>query len=198
MNTKAFLLLLVGVLVLGGSIGGAFAGGIVLGKSQGEEAAPTSPYSLPQSDQTQQLPGQLSQEQLEQMRQQMQSGQLSPEQLDQFRQQMQDQLGQGAGGMGFAGRGGLTGIIEKIEGSTLTVNTAQGPLQATIGADTTIQMFSQGALADMETGIQVTVTGQRAEDGTVEATSILITPEGVGGFPGTFFGGRQQRDQQQP
>ena len=190
MNTKAFMLLLVGVLVLGGSIGGAFAGGIALGKSQGETQAQTTPPTQPGS--------QSSQQQFDELRQQMQSGQLSQEQLDQFRQQMQGQLGQGAGGMGFAGRGGLTGTIEKIEGSTLTVNTAQGPLQATIGADTTIQMFSQGALADLETGIQVTVTGQRAEDGTVEATSVLIAPEGVGGLPGTFFGGRQQPNHQSP
>jgi len=191
MNTKAFMLLLVGVLVLGGSIGGAFAGGIALGKSQGETQAQTT---LPTQSGSQPS----SQQQFDELRQQMQSGQLSPEQLDQFRQEMQDQLGQGADRMGFAGRGGLIGTIENIEGSTLTVNTAQGPLHATIGADTIIQMFSEGALADLETGIQVTVTGQRAEDGTVEATSILITPEGVGGLPGTFFGGRQQPDQQQP
>ena len=37
MNTKSFLALLIAVLVLGGSIGGAFAGGMALGKSQVEE-----------------------------------------------------------------------------------------------------------------------------------------------------------------
>ncbi len=39
MKTKAFVLLLVGVLVVGGGIGGAFASGMALGKSQGEESA---------------------------------------------------------------------------------------------------------------------------------------------------------------
>ena len=181
MNTKAFMLLLVGVLLLGGSIGGAFAGGMVLGKSQGEEAAGSSLPAQPGSGLRQEFQGQLSQEQ-----------------LDQFRQQFQGQVGQDAGGLGFADRGGLTGTIEKIEGSTLTVNTAQGPLQATIGASTAIQRFAEGTLEDLLAGVQVTVTGQRGEDGTVEATSILITPEGVGGLPGTFFGGRQQSEQQQP
>ena len=37
MNTKSFLALLIAVLVLGGSIGGAFVGGMALGKSQVEE-----------------------------------------------------------------------------------------------------------------------------------------------------------------
>ena len=174
MNTKAFVGLLVAVLVLGGSLGGAFAGGIAVGKSQGETQAQTTLLTQAGSQPS------------------------SQQQLDQFRQQRPGQLGQDAGGLGFADRGGLTGTIEKIEGSTLTVNTAQGPLQATIGASTAIQRFAEGTLEDLLAGVQVTVTGQRGEDGTVEATSILITPEGVGGLPGTFFGGRQQSEQQQP
>ena len=173
MNTKAFVLLLVSILALGGSLGGAFAGGVALGKSQGEEVAPSSLPSLSPPSTGQQFPDQFSQEQ-----------------LDQFRQQFQDGFGQGqfgsGGRQGFASRG-LTGTIETIEGDTVTVNTPQGPLQAIIGADTTIQMFAEGTLADLETGMRVTVAGQPGEGGTVEATSIIITPEGGGGFSGGGF-----------
>ena len=178
MNTKAFVLLLVGVLVLGGSLGGAFAGGVALGKSQGEETAQNSLPTQTQPSPGQQLPGQLSPEQLEQLRQQFQSG----------------QFGQGSGRPGFGGRGGLTGTIEQIDGNTVIINTPQGPLQATIGVDTDIQMFAEGTLADLQAGLRVTVTGVPGEDGTVEAGSILITPEGTGDFlGGGFFSGDRQQ-----
>ena len=42
MNTKGFLLLLVTVIVIGGSIGGAFAGGLALGRSQSDDADPVA------------------------------------------------------------------------------------------------------------------------------------------------------------
>ena len=183
MNTKAFVTLLVAVLILGGSLGGAFAGGVVLGKSQGEEVAQTIQPTQPSSSLGQQSPGQLSQEQ-----------------LDQFRQQFQGQFGQGFEGRGFAGGGGLSGTIEEIQGNTVTVNTSQGPLQATIGTDTTIQMFAEGTLTDLRAGLRVTVIGQRGEDGTVEARSILITPEGGDGLfeGGLFSGDPQRRDRRSP
>ncbi len=101
--------------------------------------------------------------------------------MDQFRQQFQGQFGHG-GLQRFAGGGGLSGTIEEIQGNMLIVNTPQGSLQATIGADTTIQMFAEGTLADLQTGLRVTVIGERGEDGTVQASSILLTPEGAGDF----------------
>ena len=174
MNTKAFASLLVGILLVGAIIGGAFAGGMALGESRGEEEAQSSL----QTGSTSGLPEGFQ-------------GQLTQEQLDQLREQFQGRLGQGAESEGLAGRGGLTGTIEKVEGNTVTINTPQGPLQATIGADTTIQRYTEGTPKDLEEGVQVTVMGQRGEDGTVQATSILITPEGISGFPGGFFpGGR--------
>ena len=198
MNTKAFVLLLVGVLVLGGSLGGAFAGGMALGKSQGE-AEEESVQPLP-SSLGQQSSGQLGQAQADRMQQRLESAQLSPEDLDQLRQQFQGQLGQGVVGPGLLGQGSLIGTIEGIEGNTLTVNTAQGPLQATIGADTTIQRFAEGTLADLLEGMQVTVAGQRGDDGTVEARSILVVPAGDVGFPGGGFfpRDRQKQPQQSP
>lgn len=104
----------------------------------------------------------------------------------------------GGGGAGFDGRGGLSGTLEGIEGNTVTVNTSQGPLQATVGEDTIIQMFAQGTLVDLHTGLTVTVIGQSGEDGTVEARSIVIVPEGGAGLfgGGLSAGDRLQRGQQ--
>lgn len=202
MNTKSFLTLVIAVLVLGGSLGGAFVGGIALGKNQEDEdnvALNNTSTQLP-SGTDQQASGQLTQEQLDQFRQQIQSGEFDPENRDQLRQQFQDQFGQGGpGDLGFGGAGGLTGTIESIEGNTVTINTAQGPLQATISTDTSIQIITDGTLTDLENGTQVTVRGQRGEDGTVEATSITVTPEGLGGlFGGPLFEGQRRPNLQLP
>ena len=186
MNAKPFMLLLAAIMVLGGGLGGAFAGGIALGKSQGEESAQSTLPAQSPSSPNQSPSGQISPEQLEQFRQRIQSGEFNPQDLDQF--------GQGQFGQRFAGRAGLTGTVETIEGNTVTINTSQGPLQATIGGETTIQMFTEGGLEDLTMGLQVTVVGQRGEDGTVAARSILITPEGLGGP----FGQPSQQEQQSP
>ncbi|MBI4200581.1 MAG: hypothetical protein HY535_08945 [Chloroflexi bacterium] len=177
MTTKAFVLLLVVVLALGGSIGGAFAGGMAMGKSQGKKEASSALPARSTSGAGQQFQGEMSQEQLQQLR-----------------QQFQGQSGQGSR-TGFMGGGGLTGTVESVQGNTLTVNTPQGPLRAAIGADTTIQKLAKGTLQDLTKGLRVTVVGQRGEDGTLAAQSVLITPEGAGEF---FFGDRQQRDQRSP
>lgn len=183
MKTKGLVILLVAIIALGGGLGGAFACGMALGKSQGEEAARRA------------LPTQSTQS-AQALRQQLQrQGQLSQQQFDQFRQQFQGQQGDMQNMQGFGGRGGLAGTIEKIEGNTVTVNTPQGPLQATIGADTTVQMFAEGTWDDLKTGLSVTVMGQREEDGTVTARSIVITPEGTDGLfggGGAFSGDRPQ------
>ena len=84
---------------------------------------------------------------------------------------------------------GIVGTIKKVEGNVLTVNTQRGPLAATIGTDSTIQKLAEGTLADLQTGAGVTVIGQPGEDGTVEAVSIIITPEGTLGFPTGGLGG---------
>lgn len=49
MNNKGFVLMLAGVLALGAVIGGAFVGGIALGKSQEAEAGQSSRTSEPAS-----------------------------------------------------------------------------------------------------------------------------------------------------
>ena len=48
--------------------------------------------------------------------------------------------------------------------------------------------YSLSVLADLETGMQVTVISERADDGSVVATSINVTPDGASGFGGWSFG----------
>ena len=143
--------------------------------------------------------GQTGQPDLSDLRQRFQSGEITQEELAQLRQQFQGQAGGAQGGQGFGGAGGgqggfggggLAGTVESLDGNTLTINTTQGPLLAALGEETVIQMFAEGSLSDLEVGTRVTVTGQRSEDGTVEAVSILIVPEGGQGFPAGGFGGR--------
>ncbi len=200
MKTKAFVSLLGVVLLVGAGLGGAFASGLALGKSQGAAAARTTPAAPSTTSTTHESQTQLTQEQLarlQQLRQQAQQGQLTPAQqqeLQQLLQHVQGQFGQGGTG-GFAGRGGLTGTIERIEGNTVTITTAQGPLQATLDADTTIQKTTVGAVADLTPGLRVTVVGQRGADGAVTARSIVITTEGVNLFGGGAFSGGGQPSQ---
>jgi hypothetical protein len=194
MKTKSFILLLALVLVFGATLGGAFIGGIAVGSNQKEDA-PTPAPAASSSAQPQQ--GQLAQQALQNLQERVRSGQITQEQADQIRQQFQGRLGQ-AQGQGPVARAGLAGTIEKIEGNTLTVNTPQGPLQATIGQDTSIQKLAEITLADLLVGMAVTVVGQRGEGGAAEADSVIVLPEGAsipfGPGQGAFLqGGQPQR-----
>lgn len=131
---------------------GAFAGGIAVGKSQDTDSESTtvpaqglataSFRSQPTSDQ----------QSLDQLRQRIKGGDVSDEEMDQLRQQFQASggFGPGAGRSGADGQGGLIGAIEEISGDTLTVNTPQGPLRATIGPETVIQLFGEGTAEDLQ------------------------------------------------
>ena len=212
MKTKPFVWLLVVVLVLGVGLGGVVIGVVAMGDS-GQEASPggaqaqlpriprqqsqgqsrqeettsTSTRAEPPLTSGQQPRGQqLDQEELAELRQRIQSGEVSQEQLAQLREQFQGRSGQGRGGdiQGFPGGGGLTGTIESVEGNVVTLNTPQGPAQASVVDGTSIQVFIEGTLEDIRTGIRATVIGQRGEDGRVVASSISILPEGSQDFLG--------------
>ena len=184
MSTKAFISLMVAVLVLGIVVGGSFLGGLIIGKSQEPDAA-ASVTPLPQGS------GLNNELTLGRLRERIQSGQLSQEDLTQLRQQFQSQFGGGRpGGGGFAGNtpsgngGGLIGTIEKIERNILTVNTSQGTLLATIDDDTIIRKTIEVTSVELTEGTRVTVAGARGEDGTVQADSIFVLPEDASAFGG--------------
>ena len=219
--TKTFLVSLIVVLVLGVSWGGAFAGGVALGKSQSDDnnfagssaPLPFSPRQRPSAPDSQQPTdqarpqfgsGQPSQQDLAQLRQRLQSGEINPEDLAQLRQRFQsgevnpedrDGLRQqfsGQFGQGFPRRGGVTGTIERVEGNMVTVETAQGPQTVIIGEDTVIQKSVAGTLEDLKEGVRIAAIGQLEDDPDAGARLIILTPEGTErGFGGGFFGGRR-------
>ena len=192
MTSRSFTLLIGVVVALGISIGGAFVGGIALGKSQEAEAAQARP-EVPATSGGFRQPDSADTASLDLLRRRIQSGDATPEELAQLRQQFQGQFGGGGFGGGRLGGGGfgqgLTGTIDAVDGNVITVDTPQGPLQATVTDETVIQLFSAGSLADLLEGLRVTVIGQRQE-GAVEASAILLLPEGGEGFfSGGFRGG---------
>lgn len=217
MKTKSFVWLLVVVLVLGVGLGGAVIG-VVAMAGDGAEATPggtqaqlpqaprqqsqgqsiqgesgSSSVQVPPPTSGQPSPGpQLGQEDLAELRQRLQSGEVSQEELAQLRERFQGRLGQRQSGdtEGFAGGGGLAGTIESVERNVVTLNTLEGQAQAAVVDGTSIQVYTEGALEDLRTGMQVTVVGQRGEDGSVIATSVSILPEGSQDFRGGGTTGR--------
>jgi hypothetical protein len=86
-----------------------------------------------------------------------------------------------AGGPGFL-RGGTTGVVKTIDGNVMTISTAEDVTTVNLSADTPIQKSAQAALADIQPGMRVTVTGQLDSDGNIKAIQIMILntdPSGV-------------------
>ncbi len=212
MNNKIFVALIVGMLVVGLGMGGAFAGGVAYERNGEETPVVVAAPDLPSPSGTLSDGLAIDADQAAALRDQLQSGNLSQEQLQEIRQQFQGRGGAGGpggggfGGGGFGGAGGfaggnvgggnLTGTVESVADNVITLNTAQGPLQVTLGPDTVIRNLIKVNPADLVIDASVTVTGERSEDGGFDAVSIFITPEdlelgGLGGFGG-FRGGRGQ------
>ena len=110
-------------------------------------------------------------------------GAVLPLESNPLRQQFQDQ----------SHRGGFTGVIENVDGNTVTINTSQGPLSATVGADTTVRRFAEGTPSDLQPGMRVILVGQPGVDGFVEARSVLLNPEDAFGFFNTGFFSRDSQ-----
>ena len=100
----------------------------------------------------------------------------------------------GFGGGRFGGTRALTGTVDSIEESSITIETEQGPLPVAVNDETTVRITSQGTIGDLETGMTVVIIGQPDEEGQVVATSVNVVPEGLtqGFGGGGFFGGRQR------
>ena len=97
-----------------------------------------------------------------------------------------NQAAPGGGQGGFAGnqggpfgRGGLFGTVTGASDTGFTLETQQGPLPITIDDDSVILETREGAFTDLQVGMQVRVAGPTAENGTIEARSVIVTPEGL-------------------
>jgi len=130
----------------------------------------------------------LTQEDLQQLRERLQSGDLSEEETAELIQQLQAQFGgggrPGGGGFGGFGEGGGTqavGAIESIDGNTIVVRTELSTVTATVEDEATIRITSVLEQSELTEGTQVTVLSERI-DGRTLARTITIVPEGQGGF----------------
>ena len=193
---KGFAILLAGMLVFGLALGGAFVAGTIVGGGDEETTATTSP-SIPAPTTGGQASG--GQALRQQLAAQAQSGNLTPEQIAQLRQQFGGgaagggAAGGAAAGGGFLAGSALQGTIEGIEGDVITLNTFQGTIRVTVPSEATIQVTKTGVIGDLSNGMAVTVTGERSEDGTFTAENVIGLPEGgfrgLGGGRGAFGGG---------
>ena len=149
-----------------------------------------------------------SESDLQALAQRVRSGEIDPEEVAALRQRFQGQAG-GIGGDPLAGDGGalrtpglggLVGVIDLLEDGAIVVSGPQSSLEAMVGEDTIITIFSEGTLEDLEAGQQVMIVGEPNEDGSFTAVSVIVIPEGIalpfgagrGGFGG--FGGPSAED----
>ena len=192
MNTRAFLVLLIAALVVGGGGGGIIVAVLALGNGGGDEATVGASATQSPTTEGEDASNELDGSGSAQLGDQALASEPNQEQSTQPPEQSQGRIGQGPGRGAFSGGGRLIGTVQEMEGSTLTISTQQGLMQAIIGPDSTIQRFTQGTLSDLEIGMQARVIGERGEDGTLQAQSIVITPEGAGDVPGGGFAGGGQ------
>ena len=162
MKTKSFIALLAVAVILGGAIGGALGGGIAIGKSQGRQEARQELQS--------QIGGYYS----------LPSG--------------QGNVTTGQGNFQLPGNntgipsgiGATVGTVEKVEGNVVTLNTREGTtVLVNVGSGTSIQKTVEGSLEDISLGENIAVSGDKNEDGSIDAKSITITS----GFTLSSFGG---------
>ena len=205
-SNSGFFLLVGLVTVVGVGVGGAFVGGMAVGKAQAasQVQGPSIP-TAPRSSTTTTTEGQTTGAGATTgapsdsgagaagrgagLRGQL--GNLDPTQIAALRQQLGAQGGPGAAGGAGAFGGALTGTVDSITATSLTVNTPSGPLQATIDASTRIIVMSSGTAADLAKGANVTVLSTRDANGNVMAQTITLTPvELQGALPGLGGAGR--------
>lgn len=80
--------------------------------------------------------------------------------------------GQGGQSGFMAIAGGVAGKIAAVSDSQITLDTAQGSVPVALGADTAVQNLSASTVASLKQGDEVTVRGQRQQDGTIRAVTI--------------------------
>jgi hypothetical protein len=91
--------------------------------------------------------------------------------------------GQGGQGGQAGGQGRNTaGVIEKVEGNTVTLRTqGGGTTTISLASDTEIRQTVPAQASDLKPGQTVVVTGNPGADGAVQARSVTIAPAGGAG-----------------
>ncbi len=132
----------------------------------------------------------MSQEELQQLRQRLQSGELSAEERQEAIQRLQAQFGGGQGRGGFGGAGGVQAIgsIESINGNTIAVATELATISATVAENANIRITSMLEPTALTDGAQVMVVSERVEGSTL-ARVITVMSEGQAELRGRGGGG---------
>ena len=89
---------------------------------------------------------------------------------------------------GAGGPAGIFGAVMSVTDSGFTLETQQGPLPIVMNEESIILETRQGAFVDLEVGMQVRVTGPEDENGSIDARSVTVTPQGLEGLRGPGFG----------
>ena len=198
MTNKTFIVTLVMVMFWGGGIGGAFAAGLNVGQTRGENAVhleeqlQSSLVPPTQNGDTQGLVRDRLDDLSPEQRRRLDN--LSPEQRRQLMQRFAEGGGSGEGrtrtqqAQESALPGGvrLTGTLERIEGNIVTLRTAQGSLDVNLNDETNIFVSTKSNYSALRwfIGDRAIIAGQRADDGGVIVQSVTVPPEGVGSSAG--------------
>lgn len=124
-------------------------------------------------------------EEMQRLRQRLQSGELSEEEAQQAIQRLRAQFGGGQGGPPFEGNAGsvAVGAIESVGEDAITIKTELASVTSMIGESANVRVTSILERAALTDGAQVLVVGERIE-GNALARVITIFPEGQTGFRG--------------
>jgi len=99
----------------------------------------------------------------------------------------------GAGNAGARGSGNAAaapranGVIASVDGDTIIVNTANGPVRVTLAPNANVQKQVPAERSELAAGQRVVVTGEQAADGAVTASGVQIVsgndPSAAGDAP---------------
>ena len=208
MSGKAFFFLVLATLALGVLAGGAMIALLASDDSHTQDTSDIVAIPGPGSAGGGQQGAAPSEGDLQALAQRVRSGEVDPQEMAALRQRLGQAGGIGGdppaddgGALRTPGFGGsLVGVIDSLEDGAIVVSGPQSSLEAMVGEDTTITIFSQGTLEDLEAGRQVMIVGEPNEDGSFTAVSVIVIPEGMilpfgagrGGFGG--FGGPGAED----
>ena len=120
----------------------------------------------------------MSEAEVQQLRQRLQSGDLSEDEARQAFQRLREQFGGGPGG---AGDSQAVGSIKSVEESAFTLATELASVSVSVGEDTIIRVTSVVEPTALTDGAQVMVVSERV-DGSTLARAITVIPEGQIGF----------------
>lgn len=102
--------------------------------------------------------------------------------------------GTAAAGTASSGTTSTSGEVANVKGGTVYVTTTDGSTVRVVAATgASVQRTSKASMTGVHPGDTVTVSGTKQSDGTISATSVSATANGVtasgGGFPGGMPGG---------